>query len=174
MEIPFKGQYTQLEFARAVQLANRSGGRSRFGGWMLVAALAAVIFLSGKSFFSESSSTGDPFIFIRIALAGLMLLAFLLFDPARAYLQTRRLWKNPAMQQQISGRVNHTGLVYTNVSPFRTVPWGRFARLRLNKDLASLLTADGVITVLPRRFFKSESDWQAFCKLAQSRLTTPR
>jgi hypothetical protein len=169
MEIPFKGQYTQSEFRRGVQLAGRTNSRNRFGGLMLVAALAAVVFLSGQSFYNGAIFT-DPFMLVRIGLALLLLAAYLLFDPIRAYLQTRRLWQNPAMQQPITGRVTIDGLTYTNVSPYRNVPWSRFARLRLNKDLAALLTQDGVLTLLPKRFFKSEKDWEAAVKVIRSKV----
>jgi hypothetical protein len=172
MEIPFKGQHDRNTFFRAVRLANqpvRNGSRLR---WLVLAALAVVIVLSIQSLLKPENS--DGFTWVRLGLGLGLLLAYLLWPYGLSYIQARRIWKDPAIRQEISGRLQERGITYTNTNPYRTVPWDRYARLRLAPDLATLLTAAGVLTVLPRSFFKSDSDWQNACKLLQSKVLQNR
>lgn len=168
MEIPFKGQYDRPTFFRAVRLANqpaRNAGRLR---WLALAALAVLAALSLQSL--RSPEENDPFTWVRLGLGLALLLAYLLWPWGLAFVQARRLWANPALRQPISGRLQARGLTFTNTNPYRTVAWESYARLRLAPDLATLLTPAGVLTALPRSFFKSESDWQAARQLLQSKV----
>ncbi len=168
MEIPFKGQYDRATFFRAVRLANqpaRNGGRLR---WLALAALAVLLALAIQSL--RRPADNDPFTWVRLGLGLALLLAYLVWPYGLSFIQARRLWANPALQRPISGRLQERGLTYTNTTPYRTVPWESYARLRLAPDLATLLTPAGVLTALPRSFFKSESDWQAACKLLQNKV----
>ncbi len=172
MEIPFKGQHDRTTFFRAVRLANRPAGRSNRLQWLVVAALGVAIFFSGQSYFETGSlAPGD---LIRLGFAVAILVIFLGWPYALSYIQASRLWKDPALQQTITGRAQERGITYTNVSPYRTVPWTNFARLRTASDLVTLLTPAGVLSVFPRQFFKSEADWQAFRQLVQQKIIQTR
>jgi len=168
MELPFKGQHDRATFFRAVRLANRPAGRSNRLQWLVVAALGVVIFFSGQSYL-ETGVLGSADL-IRLGFAVAILVIFLGWPYALSYIQAARLWKDPALQQTITGRVQERGITYTNVFPYRTVPWTGFARLRITSDLVALLTPGGVLSVFPRGFFRSEADWQAFRRLAQQKV----
>ncbi|MFM8320318.1 MAG: hypothetical protein ACKOC5_05310 [Chloroflexota bacterium] len=172
MEIPFKGQHDWKTFYRAVRLANQPARRGRWTGLLVLAALGALIVLTGQSFFSPEAQ--DPFNLVRLGLAALLVIAFLGWPGGLALYQARRLWQNPALQQPISGRAGEKGLTYTNTTPYRSVSWESFARLRLSTDLVTLLTPGGVLTVLPRSFFKNDSDWKRFRELAQRKVLQTR
>lgn len=168
MEIPFKGQYDRATFFRAVRLANqpaRNGGRLR---WLALAALAVLAALSLQGLLHPQDN--DPFTWVRLGVGLALLLAYLLWPVGLSFIQARRLWANPALQRPISGRLQEHGLTYTNTTPYRTVAWENYARLRLAPDLATLLTPAGVLTALPRSFFKSDHDWRAACDLLRSKV----
>lgn len=168
MEIPFKGQYDRSTFFRAVRLANRPGKRSGRTRWLVTAALGVVVVIAGQMYLQDP--VGDPFNLVRLGLALGLLAVFLAWPYALSYLQARKLWNEPALRQMISGRIGEKGITYTNTSPHRTVPWDKFARLRVAADMVALLTPTGVLTAFPRSFFRNDSDWRAFRELIQRKV----
>ena len=161
-----------MTFFRAVRLANRGTGNNRTISLLALAAIVIAIYFTSQAYLTGSDP--DPFNLVRLGLALLLLVVFLGYPYVLAYYQTARLWRNPAMQKTISGRVHDQGITYTNTTPFRSVPWEKFARLRVDPSLVALLTSDGVLTVLPRSFFKSEHDWQKFRTLVQNKYPQPK
>lgn len=172
MEIPFKGQLDRAVFFRAVRLANRGSGPGRTVSLLALAAVGVAIYFAVQSYLTDPVI--DSANIVRLGFALLLMGIFLGFPYVLAYYQAARLWKNPAMRNLISGRAHDRGITYTNTNPFRSVSWSHFARLRLKPDLVALLTSDGVLTVFPRTFFKSEADWDKFRQLVQSKLGQPK
>lgn len=95
-----------------------------------------------------------------------LVVIFLATPSIGAFLTALKLWKDPSMHLQYSGAFSSAGILYTGNKA--AIPWTRYAKKQIKPDLVVLLTAKGVLSFFPRRFFKTEEEWQQAVQLVVS------
>jgi hypothetical protein len=172
MEIEFQGQYDRDTIFKAVKLANKPSRRNaliRVGLAVLVAIILIAYFISvaGKG----TLTTSEIFRSGRHLITILFLAYFLLQPTISAHRTAAALWKDPAMQKPQYGIISGLGIAYISASGVRSeIDWGRFAKKQVTENLIVLLTADGILSFFPRRFFKTDSDWRLVVQWVNSKV----
>lgn len=173
MEIEFQGQFDKVTIYKAVKLANKPSKRNsiiRIGLTILFLAIYIAYFISVGN--QENLSTFD---FLRAGrhLFTLPFIAFFLLQPyISSYFTASNLWKNPSMQKPLSGAISNQGIAYISSSKTRhEIVWDRFAKKQSSENLIVLLTADGILSIFPRQFFKTADDWQRIKQLIDFKVT---
>jgi hypothetical protein len=171
MKIEFNGQYTRGEFFQAVALINGPSRRSmiiRICALVILVALYIAYFIfavpeAGQSTF-ELVRVGRHVITIGIILY-LLLLPYL-----SAYRTASRLWNIPSVQEAFHGFVSSQGVIHGFSSDGQIINWDQFAKVRMTDKFIALLTSDGILSLLPRSFFKSEAEWNTVRQWAGHRV----
>ena len=88
----------------------------------------------------------------------------------RPYFAARKLWDQPGTQRPLKGTVSNQGITYMLPEGENIILWVRFNRLQKIETLITLVRKDGLLVIFPRRFFKSESEWQKFNKLVDQKV----
>lgn len=162
MEIEFQGLYDKATVFVAVRLANKPTRRNAFIRIGLAILFIAIYIAYFISVASEESLSSFEIIRSGRHLITLPVIAYFLFQPAiSSYQSATNLWKNPTMQKPLAGAISGQGVAY--ISPTkgrREVAWESFAKKQVAENLIVLLTADGVLSIFPRHFFKSDDDWK--------------
>ncbi len=162
MDIEYHGQYDKSTFFKAVFLTSRPtkwNAVLRIGSSILITVIfiAYIIMVA----FKDSISTMETMRVSKYFLTLPFLDYFLLQPYISPYFTASKIWKNPAMQIPLTGVLSSQGVALISSSGGRDeTPWRSFSRMRIGPDFISLLTGDGVISVLPRHFFKTETDWE--------------
>lgn len=52
--------------------------------------------------------------------------------------------------------------------------WQQYSKKQIEPDMIVLLTVDGILTVLPCDFFKSDADWERVKQLADFNVVEPK
>ena len=168
MEISFRGQYDQELFFKSVMLANQPPKNRRLvRTFMLVFIVVAFVVL-----ISRLLESGD-FLANATYLALVMIVgAFLGSSYLQPYLAAREMWKNPSVRRKLAGVVTKKGILYRLDVGENEILWERFLRVRKVKNLVTLTTREGLLVIFPRSFFKSDSDWQKFERLVDTRIVS--
>lgn len=168
MEIKFRGSYDKNLFFKSVQLANQSARRKP---WVLpvisVVVLVAFIILIFRLVNSRDVIGNSSYIVIVMIAGGFSVRSYLL-----PYLAARKLWANPAVQEEHAGSISSKGIIYYLKKGKNEMPWERFNRVRRIKGITTLVTRDGLLLIFPRNFFASEIDWQRFNQLVETKTIT--
>jgi hypothetical protein len=167
MEIKFHGTYEKDLFFRAVRVANQPRGNRRFiAPFMLVAAVVAAAVLVNRIIESGDVMGNASYIAVVMILA-----AFVIRSYFGYYWAARRMWKNPALQIPLTGYVNQNGITYELEDDQKNeIPWTRYHRVRKTHELIALVTRDGLLTIFPRSFFKSDVSWRKFSQLVDKKI----
>jgi hypothetical protein len=167
MEIHFQGQYDRDLFFKAVALANRPPkNRQRLLSFMLVIAIGALGVIGYRIATSGDWVGNIIYLAAAIFMGGFVGQIFL-----RPFFVARKLWDNPGTRRALNGRITNQGITYIFPEGENQIPWTRFNRLQKTKELLTLVRNDGLLVIFPRPFFKSESDWQKFNKLVDSKVS---
>lgn len=167
MQINFEGQYDRELFFRAVALANRPPkNRQRLLSFMLVVAIGALGVISYRVITSGDWMGNIVYLAAAIFMSGFVVQIFL-----RPYFAARKLWANPGTQRPLKGTTTNQGINYAFSEGEVKIEWKEFNRLQKSDDLITLVRKDGLLVVFPRRFFKSESDWQIFDGFVDQKVT---
>jgi hypothetical protein len=164
MEIEFHGTYTRQDVFRAVLLANKPTTRKalvRIGISLLAIGLyvAFVVFAAEKTQ-APLLDTGS----LGRHLFTLILVGFFQFYPEILSLITAaKLWRDPVFRNPFSGTISSAGIQYTGKKSL--LDWKRFKKRQISTDLIALLTKDGILSFFPRRFFRSDADWERVTQL---------
>jgi hypothetical protein len=75
---------------------------------------------------------------------------------------------NKALHDGVTGYATDQGLVFKTPYSMLDLPWSKYHRLVIKKDLIFLFHAQQQGQLLPRGFFASEDDWNAFRELASA------
>jgi hypothetical protein len=166
MEIRFHGQYDRATFFKAVRLANQPAGSQRKFLWFLLAfGLGALVLLLIRAMMTADWA-GNAILLGAAALMVLLVGGLFL----RPYFAAWQMWANPGTRRLLKGQVNNHSIIYLLDIGTNEIPWNRIRRIRINEHLAALVRDDGLLLVFPRRFFKRNSDWRNFTKLASSKI----
>jgi hypothetical protein len=170
MEIEFEGIYTKAQYFRGVYLARKPSSGStamRVGGFVvftgLLIALAVMTFQDDPSAFRVSKLF--QYVFTDLVLG------FVIFRPyINSYQTASRLWNDRLTQDWIKGTVTSQGI---SVGTYHET-WDRYNFMRIAEDMVVLLSADRIMLLLLRDFFKSEENWKRVVKLIEKKVVEPK
>jgi len=164
MEIRFHGKYDKKLFFQSVRLANQPARSQRFlQPLMLVFVLVALGVLLAR-LVNSGDILGNASYIAVILIAG----SFVARAYTLPYLAARKLWANPALQEDLKGSITAKGITYTLKQGQNEMPWGRFNRIRRARGLTTLVARDGLLVIFPYHFFRNDTDWQKFNQLVDS------
>jgi hypothetical protein len=166
MEIKFRGKYDKRLFYKSVMLANQPARRQRWvQPLMLVFVIVAFCILVIRIVNSGNVMGNASYIVVVMITASFVVRSYLL-----PYLAARKLWTNPALQEDLSGSISQQGIVYTLKNSHNEMAWSRFNRVRRTNEITTLVARGGLLVIFPRRFFRSDSDWQKFNQLVDTKI----
>ena len=164
MEIKFHGKYDKQLFFRSVRLANQPARSQRFlQPLMLVFVLAAIGVLVAR-LVESGDILGNASYIAVIMIAG----SFVARAYSLPYFAARKLWANPALQEDLRGSITRNGIIYKLKQGQNEMPWSRFRRIRRARGLTTLVARDGLLVIFPRHFFKTDNDWLKFNQLVDN------
>jgi hypothetical protein len=167
MQIIFQGQYDRDLFFKAVALANRPPkNRQRLLSFLLVIAIGSLGVVTYRIITSGDLLGNVVYLAAAIFMGGFVGQIFL-----RPYFAARKLWESPGTQRPLKGTITDQGITYVLPEGENFIPWARFNRLQKTDDLLTLVRNDGLLLVFPQGFFKSQSEWQKFNKLVNSKVS---
>jgi hypothetical protein len=173
MDIEFGGEYDKKQFFRAVALANMPSRRGRVIRLAVLAVIVLIFVALVADYLTHGNQRADKV--IRIAINVLILGYFLLSPYISSWRIASRLWKGKiASSPHVEGRVTGHGIVYESAASEKEFAWETFSRVRKARDLVVLVTADGVMSIHPRSFFRSDPDWDRFQQLADYNVVEPK
>ena len=171
MKIEFDGKYTRGEFYRAVAVIN---GPSRRGTILRIIALVVLVALYIAYFiFAVPEASQSTFELVRVGRHVItvgIILYLLLLPYLSAYRTASRLWNLPSVQGTFHGFVSSQGVIHGFSSDGAEIGWDQYAKVRMTDKFIALLTADGVLSLLPRNFFKDEAEWNVVRQWAGHRV----
>jgi hypothetical protein len=161
MEIKFQGQYDRTLFYKAVRLANQpKGNQRRFLWFMLLFGLGTVILLLVR--INETKDLAGNAILLAAGVIMVVVVGGIFLQPIYT---AWKLWANPGVQRVLKGRATNRGITYFLEEGKNEILWDRINRVRKGPGLVTLVRNDGLMLVVPRRFFKRDSDWRKFLTL---------
>lgn len=175
MDIPFQGSYDQALLLRAALLANRPtrGWALLRWGLLLVFVPLYAVLLAGV--LREPNAL--PVEWARLARHTFTLAAVIAlvgYPYLSAYRLSRQLRQSPSLRAPQVGAVSSQGIRFGADLNRGLIAWDRFAHLRQTPDLVVLVTADGTMAALPRRFFADEEAWRRFRQWVAQRVMVAR
>lgn len=169
MEIEFKGIYTRKDVFRAVFLANKPTRKReliRIG----ISALALIIYIAYTVLTSIQYKT--PLLQLNMVgshLLYLLLIALFLYYPnLTTYITALKIWNAPTMRFEYRGSLSSAGILYAGKKT--TITWDQIAKKQVTDEIIVLLTSNGILSFLPRGFFRSEGDWKRATELVEFNL----
>ena len=161
MEIEFQGQYDKTIIFKAIALANKPSKRNeliRIGLALLSVVLFAIDIVVETHQYSLppfDSIWATRYILVFLVVAYILLIPFIASN-----LTARRVWKNPALRAPLAGAISSQGVAYISTTKGRRdLPWETFIKKNLSEEMITLVSSAGVLSIFPRSFFKSDSDW---------------
>lgn len=171
MNIEFAGQFEKNQYLKAIQLAGKPKTWStiwRTALFIVLTGLIIALFVAAKQ---EGDLSGYRLSRLGRGLIGIALLAYFIFMPyINIYRTANRLWNDPLARRPIHGSVSGLGITFDT----QTTPWDEFAFKHVTDDLVVLVTADRVMSALPRSFFRNEDDWRHFRQMVEQYVVAAR
>jgi hypothetical protein len=168
--IPFGGVYTRQEWGRGIRLAMHPRGRGLVLRWVgLILSLMAIGFFAVAIVRGEATAPR-----LLRAAASLGIFVYWALPPyIRAWQAARRPFRGPAAGPSLRGVISGEGISSNASSPPEIDKWDSFLRAHVREDLVVLLGSDGLATILPRSFFATEDDWNAFREFVEFNVVVP-
>ena len=168
MQIKFNGQYDKDLFFKAVRVANQPDRNARLM-YIFVALVFGVLLVSTTSNIIQTGDlTGN-----LISLGFILLMGFVLYQAyLPPWLGARKLWTPELAQRIFKGMVTKNGITYTFPQGDKSYQWSDFNRLRSTPSFVTLITLTGMLLVFPRRFFKTDADWERFKSVVESNVVS--
>jgi hypothetical protein len=166
MQIKFRGNYDKRLFFQTVQLTNSPAGRKQWIRPVLLTAILVVLTILVINLVSTRDIMGNASYIVLVALTG----SFTVRTYLLPYYSAKKMWANPALQEELKGTISMNGIVYDLPNGKNEMRWNRFIRVRVKKEVVALVRADGLLLIFPKRFFKGDPDWQKFNNLIKEKL----
>lgn len=164
MNIDFEGQYQEDQYVRAIRMVITPSLKStllRVGAFIVTAVVVFLIYSHGMQDGQFDEIDTNRF---RLALfVGGLLTVYLITPYIGITATAKRLWKKPSVQKVKSGTITEEGITYGD----RLKPWVSYCRKYISEDMVLLITGDQGMSLLPRQFFKEESDWRQFREMVE-------
>lgn len=175
MTISFSGTHDQETINQAVDLATRQSLVSLalriLGVMILLVVFAGTVYL----FLGQGERTPEDVVRLALRVFTMPVLIYVLLRPYfDAPMMKKRLWNDPAVRAPQAGVADEEGLTLHGLGGSTVIRWSDLARAAASEDLLVIQARGGPLTVLPRRFFASETDWQALLRWVETRETTRR
>ncbi len=170
MQIKFNGQYDKKLFFTAVRLANEPGRVSRLMYIMIALAFGVVVFMTAEELIATRDFAGNIIEIGLILLMGVVL--YQAYLPP--YLGALKMWNNTSVQRPLRGVIDKQGITYNFAEGNKNYAWSDFNRVRKTAGLITLITLGGMLLIFPRRFFKTDTDWERFTKLVDTRVISTK
>jgi hypothetical protein len=166
MEIPFRGQYDRELFFKSVMLANRPPQKRRVVQILMsIFIVIAIVVLIARLIESVDILDNAMYIVVVMLISALLGRSYL-----QPYLAAREMWANPSVRRVLTGVVTKKGIEYRLKEGVNEIPWERFSRVRKVRNLVTLTTREGLLVIFPRTFFNSQSDWEKFERLVDTKI----
>ena len=170
MQIKFNGQYDKELFFKAVRVANQPGRSSRIM-YILVALVFGVLLVTTTQ---KVIQTGD-FVGNVIEIALILLMGVVLYQAyVPPFLGARNMWTEELARRIFKGKVTKNGITYNFPQGDKSYQWNGINRLRTTPSFITLITLTGMLLIFPRRFFKTDADWQRFTELIKTKVIATR
>lgn len=174
MEIEFQGQYNKKSFYRAVALAGKPTRRDRAQSAVFSLILAVLTVAVIVNILIDGTQQTAPFRTLRILLSLFTASCVLLVPYLRSWRTATQLWRDPSIQALQSGAVTSSGIVYRSSRSQKEYKWQQYSKKQIESEMIVLLTADGILTVLLREFFKCDADWERVKQLVDFNVVEPK
>jgi len=163
MEIEFRGQYSKSILHKGVALINKPSLRSTvFRIILFVGFFLLYISLAVSVFQDESRTTFEIGRLVRHLFTILLLGYIALQAYISAYITASRLWKAPAMQKPIAGKVSSQWITLYSSKSEANMGWEKFAKVAKAEEMVVMLIPNGFPLILPQEFFGNGNDWHRF------------
>ena len=169
MDIEFSGYHHRATYFHAVYVAYRPTFRMFASRAFLAVALASLYLVYQMNFAPDRTLPLLAPTRLLWHIVALLIFFILLAEPFLAPVYVAiRLWRDPSVHVEWQGRVNTRGITFS--ASGRNILWDSFREMILVPDGIILKTGAAGFLSLPRDFFHSDSDWQRFCKLAETKV----
>ena len=170
MQIKFNGQYDKDLFFQAVRVANEPGRNARVMN-ILVALVFGVMLATTVGKIAETGDLAGNL----ISIGFLLILGFLLYQAyLPPYLGARKMWTAELAQRIFKGTVTKSGIIYHFPKGDKSYQWSDFNRMRVVPSFITIITLTGMLLIFPRRFFKSDADWERFKNVVESNVISTK
>ena len=168
MQIKFNGQYDKDLFFKAVRVANQPTRSARIM-YILVALVFGVLLVTTTQSVIQTGDFADNLIEISLVLLMGVVLYQAYLPP---YLGARKMWTPELAQRTFKGTVTKNGITYSFPQGDKSYQWSDINRLRTTPSFVTLITLTGMLLVFPRRFFKTDADWERFRGVVESNVVS--
>jgi hypothetical protein len=169
MDIEFSGHHHRAAYFHVVYIAYRPTLRMFASRAFLAVALASLYLAYQMNLAPDRTLPLLAPGRLMWHIVALLIFFLLLAEPFLAPVYVAiRLWRDPSVHVEWQGRVNTRGITFSASS--RNILWDSFREMILEPDGIILKTGAAGFLSLPRDFFHSDSDWQRFCKLAETKV----
>ena len=156
-DLVFNGQLTEADFVAAANLS--TGGLKR----KFFIAGCALIYPAWRAY-SDPYVT-DPFNFIFTVILACVAIFF-----GPRYLHQRTFRKQKSLSFPFSMEIGDVGLCVKNELGEEVIPWSSVRRWSHDKTSVIIFPPEGVIKVIPRRLFASESEYHSLLETLSGKL----
>ena len=164
MQIKFNGQYDKDLFFQAVRVANRPGRNARVMNILVALVFGVLLATTTKNVIQTGDLAGN-----LISIALLLVMGFLLYQAyVPPYLGARQMWTPELAQRIFKGMVTKNGITYNFPQGDKSYQWSDFNRIQVVPSFVTLITLTGMLLVFPRRFFKTDTDWERFTSVVET------
>lgn len=170
--ISFGGEYTREQWAKGIRIAMHPTGRAlvlRLVALVLALGVAIVLLISVL----QGEAPGTPRL-IRTAISVTVLVLWAVAPYWRAWRAAIAPWRAAKGPLSLKGTITNEGVSSNAAGGGGVDKWESFLAARVREDMVVLIGSDGLATVLPRTFFASEFDWNAFRHMVEFKVVAPK
>jgi hypothetical protein len=161
MEIPFAGQITQADYLQAQALHNKASKAPLVLGTIA----GAMLITTGLASFSEPAIFGTAL----PVIAFLAILAVATWWALR--FQAINNWKkSKTFQNPFSGTITSNRIHFDAAYSESSQSWEVYIHYKQSPTMILLYQSPNLMNIFPKKFFKSDQDWEAFIKLVQENI----
>ena len=103
----------------------------------------------------------------------IFMIVFFVFAIMFRKYRNKKYWKeSKAIKEHCSGVVNDQGIVINSETWSSNKTWEYFSKYKESPEMVLLYQSYAVTHVLPRTFFKNDSDWISFVEIVQNKVAS--
>lgn len=168
MHIKFNGQYDKELFFKAVRVANQPSRNARIM-YVFVALVFGVMLVTTTKNVAQTGDLAGNLISIGL----LLVMGFLLYQAyVPPYLGARKMWTPELARRLLKGAVTKSGITYNFPKGDKVYQWSDINRLRTTPSFVTMVALSGMLLIFPRRFFKTDADWERFRSVVESNVVS--
>ena len=169
MNITFSGTHDEETISQGVNLVSRPSAVSAvlrgLGVLFLLVVFAGTVYL----FLGQGERTTGDVVRLALRVFTLPVLIYVLLRPyVDAPVIKKRMLADPTVRGPQAGVIDEEGITLHGMGGSTLMRWGELVRAEASDDLLVIQARGGPLTILPRRFFSTETDWQAVVRWAET------